>query len=462
MLFCKKPFEQIYISEAYVKTCPWTNLILGNLLETPIEVLWTNEKAEAIRESIKDGSFRFCRKEECPHCASGMLENMNESEAKAYSAELYPIDINVSYDKFCNHSCPSCRKGVFIPNELYKAKMKTMKNAVLPIVNKTKRLSTCGMGDCFSSPFMMDFIKELNPEDPDFCISFETNGVCLDQKRWEEISNIHKYPINITVTPNSFDRYTYMYLSGGHDNLEKSNKNLKFISELRTTGKISSFKINMVVQESNYREIPSFVEKCLNEYYPDIVQIKPLNKWFCLNSTDYWFKNILNPLHPYHENYLKVMQHPILQHPKVWDWTMLNHDRAPKRHPSMYNEKYTDFLMQLMKYDNRKDVIASKLKEKGISSIAIYGAWKYGEICFELLHDIPELEIRYVIDRNRGDRNLKMCNLDIIGTWQGNCFRDVDAIIISVLSLEKEIEHDLRALHYEGLILTLPRLINDC
>ena len=98
MLFCKKPFEQIYISEAYVKTCPWTNLILGNLLETPIEVLWTNEKAEAIRESIKDGSFRFCRKEECPHCASGMLENMNESEAKAYSAELYPIDMYTTTD----------------------------------------------------------------------------------------------------------------------------------------------------------------------------------------------------------------------------------------------------------------------------------------------------------------------------------------------------------------------------
>ena len=119
-------------------------------------------------------------------------------------------------------------------------------------------------------------------------------------------------------------------------------------------------------------------------------------------------------------------------------------------------------LMQLMKYENRKDVIASKLKEKGISSIDIYGAWKYGEVCLELLHDIPELEIKYVIDRNRGDRNQKMCDLDIIGTWQGNRFKDVDAIIISVLSLEKEIEDDLRALHYEGLILTLPRLLNDC
>ena len=93
----------------------------------------------------------------------------------------------------------------------------------------------------------MEFLKELNPVNPDFNISFETNGVMLDKMHWDMISNLHAYPINVTVTPNSFDKYTYMYLSGGHDNVERSKENLKFISELRKTGKISSFKIIILI-----------------------------------------------------------------------------------------------------------------------------------------------------------------------------------------------------------------------
>lgn len=174
MLFCNKPFEQLYISENYVKTCPWTNLILGNPTENSIEDLWTNENAEKIRESIKDGSFRFCRKEECPWCASGQLEEMDEDDVRNYDACEYPMDINVSYDRVCNHSCPSCRKSVFIPDDAYKEKMGILKEVVLPIANKAKRMSTCGMGDCFSSPFIMELLRELKPEDPEFSISFET------------------------------------------------------------------------------------------------------------------------------------------------------------------------------------------------------------------------------------------------------------------------------------------------
>lgn len=459
MQFCRRPFEQIYISESYVKTCPWTNLILGKPLENPIEKLWMNENAEKIRESIRDGSFKFCRKEECPWCASGKLEEMEDDRAKKYCAEETPINVNVSYDRFCNHSCPSCRKSVFIPDDDYRKKMAQMKSIVLPVANKTKKLSTCGMGDCFSSPFIMEFLKELNPIDPDFNISFETNGVMLDEKHWNAISNLHAYPINITVTPNSFEKYTYMYLSGGHDNVEKCKENLKFISGLRKDGKIASLKINMVVQESNYWEIPSFIEQCLQEYAPDVIQIKPLNRWFCLNSTDYWFKNVLNPLHPYHENYLKVMQHPIIQHPKVYDWTSENHDRAPKMFPAIYNEEYIELFYKLLKEENYRCTLSKSLKKKGIRKLAIYGAWKYGELCFDVLQGIPDIEVKFFVDKYKGDRNIMIKGMEVRGTWAGNSFGDVDTILISVPSLVKEIEKDLRACGFEGNILSIKSLI---
>lgn len=462
MLFCNKPFEQLYISENYVKTCPWTNLILGNPTENSIEDLWTNENAEKIRESIKDGSFRFCRKEECPWCASGQLEEMDEDDVRNYDACEYPMDINVSYDRVCNHSCPSCRKSVFIPDDAYKEKMGILKEVVLPIANKAKRMSTCGMGDCFSSPFIMELLRELKPEDPEFSISFETNGVLLDEKHWNAISNIHSFPINVTITPNSFDRYTYMYLSGGHDDVEISKRNLRFVHELRESGKITSFKINMVVQESNYWEIPSFVSKCLEKYNPDIIQIKPLNRWFCVNSADYWFKNVLNPLHPYHENYLKVMQDPILQNPKVFDWTSENHDRLPKLHPAVYNESYTDVYRKLMLQENWKELLKNKLDNMDVKSIAIYGAWSYGELCYELLSQIPDICIKYFIDKYKGSTGNELCcEKPVKGTWQGYTFEEVDLIIISVVSLRQEVENDLRKSGFLGKILSLGELVID-
>lgn len=32
MLFCRRPFEQMYVKETYVKTCSWMDLLLGNPL----------------------------------------------------------------------------------------------------------------------------------------------------------------------------------------------------------------------------------------------------------------------------------------------------------------------------------------------------------------------------------------------------------------------------------------------
>ncbi len=461
MKFCKRPFEQIYVSDSYIKTCPWTNLELGNPLEESIDKLWHNDKAEEIRESIRDGSFRFCRKEECPWCASDQLEEVPEEVGKNYRAEETPTNMNVSYDRFCNHSCPSCRSQIFRPDEEYVERMKQMKATVLPIANRTQRLSTCGMGDCFSSPFIMEFLQELRPERPDFYLSFETNGVLADEKHWEAIRHLHKYPINFTVTPNSFERYTYRYLSGGHDTLELCKKNLKFISTLRKEGKVDSFKINMVVQESNYCQIPDFIQYCLDEYDPDIIQIKPLNRWFCLNAEGYWFKNILNPLHPYHENYLAVMNHPILQHPKVFDWTTVSHDRAEKKHPAAYDEKIVGLLYGLLQKENCGRYITERLEQLQCRKAAIYGAWKYGELTHALLTKSPECSVVFFIDKYKGGgQNLLCCDLPIRKVW-GENFNEVDAIFISVLSLYEEVSKNLRDGGFQGKILSLLDLINQ-
>lgn len=456
MKFCRKPFEQVYVREKYVKTCPWMDITIGSLLEKPLEELWHSERAEEARKSIRDGNFRYCNQETCPWCASGLLEEIDDEAGKCYQAQDYPTNMNISYDMVCNHACPSCRREIFVPSEEYKENMNTLKKAILPYANKTEYLTTCGQGDCFSSPYIMELLRELEPENPKFHISFETNGVFIDEEHWNEIEHLHRFPINFTITPNSFEKWTYCYLAGGIDDLEKCKRSIKFVSELRKTGKIESFKLNMVVQESNYCEIPAFIKFCLDEYNPDLIQIKPLNRWFCLDAEGYWFKNVLNPLHPYHKNYLKVMEDPILKHPKVWDWTLENHDRDPRLHPAAYEEKYIEFMRTLYKKEN-KELIEARLKQIGCKRVAIYGAWKYGEICYEILSEFSAVEIVGFIDKRKGGINCKGYKVQRL--YQ-NSFEGIDTILVSNLGAYDEIVRDLRKEGYCQKIITIENLMD--
>lgn len=455
MKFCKKPFEQVYIRDKYIKTCPWMDITLGSLLTNSMDELWHSDRAEEARNSIRDGSFRYCNQETCPWCASGRLEDIDEEEAREYQAECTPTNMNVSYDMVCNHACPSCRSSIFVPDETYKQNMNRLKDAIIPYANKAEYVTTCGQGDCFSSPFIMQFLRELNPENPNFHMSFETNGVFVDEEHWEAISHLHKYPINFTVTPNSFEKHTYTYLAGGIDDLEKCKRGIKFISDLKKAEKIASFKINMVVQETNYWEIPSFVKFCLDEYDPDLIQIKPLNRWFCLDAEGYWFKNVLNPLHPYHNNYLKVMQDPILNHPKVWDWTEENHDRDSRRHPSVYSEYYVEILRKMLIEDSKQKII-DRIKELEIDNVAIYGAWRYGDICQQILSHAENIQIAGYIDKRVGGT---MFNGYRVQKLFRNPFANIDCIFISVLASYDEIVRDLRKEGFEGRIYTIRDLL---
>lgn len=454
MKLCTRPFEGIYITDEEVKLCPWMDIAVGEVLGKPIDELWKSETAEKIRDSIRDGSFRYCRKEECPFCASGELEDLPDEIVKNFAASEDIEKVNVSYDIFCNHSCPSCRDCVFQPDEKYKEKMGRLKEWVLPIANKAKDIATCGRGDCFSSPFIMDFLKDLNPERENVEILFETNGVLLDEKHWNALEHLHKYKISLCVTPNSFERYTYRYLSGGHDNLEKTKANLKFVSKLRKEQKIACLKINMVVQESNYREIPSFIQTCLDEYEPDLIQIKPINFWFYMKEEDYWFKNVLNPLHPYHKDYLDVMSDPVLKNEKVRDWTKLSHDREPLRHPAYRNVQYVKLLAKLASTGDMKEYLHEVLERRNITRMAIYGIGIMGKT-FHQLCACEDIMIPYFIDKwNYGIE----CEGMTVKPLYGQDFSDVDAILVTAVAFFDDICEELRTEGYRGQIVSIAEL----
>ena len=88
---------------------------------------------------------------------------------------------------------------------------------------------------------------------------------------------------------------------------------------MKRQGKITQIRMIMVVQDTNFRQLPDFVRRGI-EYDVDDIVLRSLFHWFGL-SEDLWLhKNVLNPCHPYHKEYLRVLEDPICKDPRVLNW----------------------------------------------------------------------------------------------------------------------------------------------
>lgn len=462
MKFCDRPYRFVYM-EGYsepgtVVMCPWMSYgvsrEIGNVLKEDMYDIWHGKKAEALRKTIEDQSFRYCEKMSCPYLENDSLPDLSEEEFKKRAVPLeYPDQFNLAHDLVCNHKCPSCRYEIFKPDDEYVKNMKMVNEKIKPYLENATYIDACGLGDMFASPYMMDLLSSLDMKNESANLIFETNGVFCDEEHWERLSNLHKCKITIGVTPNSYDRATFKYLSGGLDDLEKVQHNLLFLKKLRQEGKLYNYYITIVIQEKNYRELPEFVERSLNEFGADNVVLRTIYKWNKMSAEDYWFKDVMNPLHPYHKDMLEVMKNPILKDKRIYNWTAFNvHPRT--KHPAYRNEDYLKLTEKILKEDSEGNTLSSKLKEKGINEVIIYGDNTFTSIVNMMLQK-DNYHVKYILARDK--MHEKVGNVDV------KCLDDYiqdenDTILISNYQDERYIRRDLSAIGYKGKIITVSAL----
>ncbi len=325
MKYCPRVYDYLYLDdpEGKIWLCPWMQQhegVIGNLLESDIESCYNSEHAAKLRESVKDQSFRFCRNEACPHLQNNDLEDITLEEYERREKEVYfPTDISMAYDLICNQHCETCRKQVYSPPKNYAEKMSAIQEKIAPYLDHAAFISGSGHGDPFASKYMMKVLENLHPANPNVKILLETNGVFFDEEHWQRIQHLKDFYLEIVVTINSFDKFTYEHVSRG-GLYEKLMHNLDFMSQLRKKNYINVLTQSMVIQDRNFREIPSFIERSFRDYCFDSVVLKPVYQWGTMDEDVYWFKDVLNPMHPYHEEYLEILKHPALQDPRVYNF----------------------------------------------------------------------------------------------------------------------------------------------
>ncbi len=386
MKFCNRPFDSVYLApDGEVWPCSWMHCIIGNVYENNLDEIWKSTEAQKARDSIRDGSFAFCRKMSCPFLERDDLPDLPENEFKQSAvASETPLFMNIANDRICNIACTTCRTSIYCPEKGEREKIDNALERLIPFANKAKSISLNGQGEFLANPSFIKFLQVLRPErKEEFQLSVETNGILFDKAHWEKFSHLSKYNIQVNVTVNSLKREIYRYLSGGFDHMDKVKSNLRFLSELRREDKINQLSVVMVVQESNFWEIPEYVQTLANsgEFAVDQITLRPVYRWFGMEDETYWFKNILNPLHPYHKEYLKILADDCWKDPKVYDWGCHN-IREAMPHPLKQEEVYRKILSKV--YNNEERLSPTEYLKKCVDRLGARRIGFYGKNEFSL------------------------------------------------------------------------------
>lgn len=331
--FCLKPFShfEITLSGLVYLCCPsWLPESIGSLSTASFNDIWISEKAQKIRQSILDGSFKYCSKTNCPFISSNSLPLLKDTSQATQQGlisstlhEITPITYMLCYDHSCNLSCPSCRVKTVLHSptsdaysDIQRIDKKIFDHLFCTPTDRAFRVDITGTGDPFASFTFMHFLKKIPPKGyPNFSIRLQTNGVLLDEKTWSQISNVHGYVREISVSVDAASEEVYDSIRRG-GNWKRLISNLKFLISIKNKYSFS-LSLNFVVQQKNYFQMHDFIllAKSLGVKKVQFFLLTDWGTWE--NYSDYHQQCVWSETHPEHENFINHISSPIFDDPIV-------------------------------------------------------------------------------------------------------------------------------------------------
>lgn len=313
--FCAEPFrtlETTHTGLAFV-CCPvWLPTPIGTLDDDPV-AMWDGAVARDVRASILDGSFRHCNHLHCPEITNRRLPSRDSAEARAVieayasnEAPRLPSNVNLSHDKSCNLSCPSCRSGLYLAKKQKQVQLDELSDRfVLPLLKDAETVMITGSGDPFASNHFRNIIKKLTPADyPRLRFNLITNGQLCDARAWQDlglgdrVDNVH-----VSVDAATSDTYAFVRRLGDFARLRR---NLAFLKTLRESGRIASLEFSMVVQTRNFREMPGLVDMA-REFSADAVHFQMIRKRDIFSAREFAEAFVGAADHPEHDAFVDVV-----------------------------------------------------------------------------------------------------------------------------------------------------------
>ena len=335
-LFCSRPFKWFEVTqvndtgEVYMCCPSWLDTPIGNLKYQSVEEIWNGKKAQELRSSILDGSFKYCNHSRCPflHTISDpvyKIEDVKDEDLKLVIEKRLtilpygPREINCSYDRSCNLSCPTCRTEIIVEKRNKKQILEVQRKIHNEALKDAHLLYITGSGDAFGSPFFRKWLQTMKKEDmPNLKkIHLHTNAQLLTSKMWSTISkDIQTLIKSVEISIDAASSKTYSINRKG-GSFEKLLRNLEFISTLRKTGYLEWVGISMVVQENNFMEMPDFV-RLGKRFHFDTVYFSKLVDWGTFPKEEFHNRAVHLPTHPKYSELVDLLKNEIFKEPIVY------------------------------------------------------------------------------------------------------------------------------------------------
>jgi len=348
-LVCSKPFTWFEVSrgneegEVFVCCPSWLNRPIGNLTRQSVAEVWNSKPAQEIRHSILDGSFRYCDARRCPflQTVSGPVQRI-EDVTDSFLAQIIregitvvpygPQEINCSYDRSCNLSCPSCRTELIMEHQNKDRILGIQRKITESALQDARLLYITGSGDPFGSPYFRRWLQAMKRSDmPKLeVIHLHTNGLLWSRRMWESIPEEIRALIKSTdISIDAATPETYAVNRRGGI-FQRLLENLEFIASLRCSGPLEWLGINMTVQRNNYREMKDFIE-IGRRFGCDAVAFHQISNWGTFTDAEFIDCAIHQPSHPEHAEFQKILADPAFDDPIVYV-SNLTDIRAKARH----------------------------------------------------------------------------------------------------------------------------------
>jgi wyosine [tRNA(Phe)-imidazoG37] synthetase (radical SAM superfamily) len=299
---CAKPFETLDIQREHAGVCctSWVPYSVGNPRKMNGEEIWDGEPIGLLRSSILDGSYRYCNPSYCPHLKSA-LENRCESHDSCHGGGKSPKYIQLSYDKSCNLSCPSCRHShIYADGEMLDELAKIKDDVVLPLLaNSSAIVSITYSGDPFASKHYRNLLRELESDIySKVRIILATNGTLMTPDMWSELQKIWDRIKLVTISVDAATPETYSRLRPP-GNWSLLIRNLKFLSTWRHQEKSRMrLVLNFCVQKANFDEMEDFLALANTLGYDEVYFQRLLN-WGLFSTNQYIENDVAHPRNEY-------------------------------------------------------------------------------------------------------------------------------------------------------------------
>ncbi len=281
---CPRPADTILIDKqgsCYACECQsWLPQSIGNLQVKPLDELFESATAGELRDSISDGSYRYCNNKQCSYIRSGAVLHGRPDRIQ---------HLRLAIDDSCNLRCPSCRKGLIFHKEgsAYNlgVRLADRINEWLYSYEHPIQVHIGSDGDPFASHVYRHFMEQT-PERGNIKYSILTNALMFKEFHTRVpnvIRNLNE--LGVSIDGATKDTYEKLRLGGKWD---KINENLECIAELKQKHGFR-FILHFVVQKDNYHEMESIID--LGEQYgADRVWLNKIEDWGTMD--DFGTQNI--------------------------------------------------------------------------------------------------------------------------------------------------------------------------